>query len=95
MGQNILKEWCSQLDRQVDCQIFGRVLEICVVDRCISFIMDIMAAFLENLRCYQLSKRDPAVTVVVELDILSDYIPLAAYPIERKLLITRKTFMLH
>lgn len=71
---------------------FGRILEICVVDGRISFIMELFtAAFLEHLRCYQLPKRDPAVTAVVDPDNLNDYIPLAAYPVEGKLLITPRT----
>lgn len=52
---------------------FGRVLEICVVDGCILFIMELFAAtFLEHLRCYQLAKRDPATTVVVDPHDLND-----------------------
>jgi len=75
---------------------FGRVLEICVVAGCISFIMELFtASFLEHLRCYQLARRDPAATVVVDPDDLNDYTPLAAYPVEGKLLITPRTFMLH
>lgn len=75
---------------------FGRVLEICVVDGCISFIMELFTVtFLEHLRCYQLDRRDPAVTVVVDPDDLNDYIPLAAYPVEGKLLVTPRTFLLH
>lgn len=62
---------------------FGRVLEICVVDGCISFIMELFAViFLEHLRCYQLARRDAAATVVVDPDDLNDYIPLAAYPVK-------------
>ena len=74
---------------------FGRVLEICVVDGCISFIMELFAAsFLEHLRCYQLARRDPAATVVVDPDDLNDYTPLAAYPVEGKLLISPRTLIL-
>lgn len=77
-------------------QDFGRVLAICAVDGCESFIMELFtAAFLEHLRCYQLVKRDPAVTVVVNPDSLNDHIPFAAYAVEGKLLITPRTFMLH
>lgn len=75
---------------------FGTVLEICVVDGCISFIIELFtAAFLDHLRCFQLAKRDPAVTVVVDPDSLNDYTPLAAYLVEGKLLVTPRTFMLH
>lgn len=73
---------------------FGRVLEICVVDGCISFIMELFTAtFIEHFRCYQLTRRDPAATVVADPDDLNDYIPLATYPIEGKLLVTPRTFV--
>lgn len=75
---------------------FGRVLEICVVDSCISFIMELFTVtFLEHLRCYQLIRRDPAATVVVDPDDFNDYTPLAAYVVDGKLLVTTRTFMLH
>lgn len=75
---------------------FGRVLDICVVDCCISFIMELFtAAFVIHLGCFQLARRDPAVTVVVEPDNLNDYTPLAAYLVEGKLLVTPRTFMLN
>lgn len=75
---------------------FGRVLEICVVDGSMLFILELFAVgFVEHLRCYQLSRRDPAATVVVEPDDLNDYTPLAAYSVGGKLLVTPRTFMLH
>ena len=53
---------------------FGTVLEICVVDGWISFIMELFtSAFLEHVKCYQLAKRDPKVTVVVDPHSLNDY----------------------
>lgn len=75
---------------------FGEVLEICVVDSCIAIILKLFAVtFLEHLRCFQLDRRDPAATVVVAPDDLNDYTPLAAYPVDGKLLITPRTFMFH
>lgn len=75
---------------------FGRVLEICVVDGSMLFILELFAVgFVEHLRCYQLARRDRAATVVVEPDDLNDYTPLAAYSVGGKLLVTPRTFMLH
>lgn len=74
---------------------FGRVLQICLVDGRILFIIELFTAgFLGLLRCYQLTKRDPAVTVVVDPDQLNDYIPLATNLVDGKLLITPRTFMI-
>ncbi len=74
---------------------FGRVLKICLVDGHIFFIIELFTVgFLEHLKCYQLTKKDPAVTVVVDPDQLNDHIPLAAYRVDRKLLITPRTFMI-
>lgn len=74
---------------------FGKVLEICIVDGSILFIIELFTAgFLEHLRCYQLTKKDPAVTVVVQPEQLNDYIPLITYLVDGKLLITPRTFML-
>ena len=74
---------------------FGRLLEICLVAGRITFIMELFtAAFLEHLHCYQLTKRDPEVIAVVDRDDLNDYIALAGYTVEGKLLITPRTFML-
>lgn len=68
---------------------FGEILEICVVDRCISFILQLFTVtFVDHLWCYQLHRRDPAATVVVDPDELNDYIPIAAYLVEGKLLIS-------
>ncbi|KAI4899819.1 hypothetical protein NFI96_005030 [Prochilodus magdalenae] len=67
----------------------GRVLEICLVDGYMFFIVEMFTAgFLDHLRCYQPTKKDPAVTVVVDPDQLNDYIPLVAYPVDGKLLRT-------
>lgn len=74
---------------------FGRVLEICLVDGHVFFIIELFTAgFLEHLRCCQLTKKDSAVTVVVNPDQLNDYIPLAAYLVAGKLLITPRTFII-
>lgn len=74
---------------------FGKVLKICIVDGSILFIIELFTAgFLEHLRCYQLTKKDPAVTVVVQPEQLNDYIPLITYLVDGKLLITPRTFML-
>lgn len=73
---------------------FGRLLEICLVDSRIFFILEMFTSgFLDHLRCYQLIKNDPAVIVVVLPDQLNDYIPLAAYLVNGKLLVTPRTFM--
>lgn len=74
---------------------FVRVLEICVVDGCILFITELTVAILVHMRGYQLTRRDPAASVVVDPDDLNDYTPLGAYCVEGKLLITPRTFMLH
>lgn len=74
---------------------FGKVLKICIVDGSILFIIELFTAgFLEHLRCYQLTKKDPAVTVVVQPEQLNDYIPLVTYLVDGKLLITPRMFML-
>lgn len=74
---------------------FGKVLEICIVDGRILFIIELFTAgFLEHLRCYQLTEKDPAVTLAVQPEQLNDYIPLVAYLVDGKLLITPRTFML-
>lgn len=79
---------------------FERVLEVCLVDGRIFFIIELFTAgFLRHLRCYQLAKKDPAVTVVVDPDQLNDYIPLhdyipSTYLVDGKLLLTPRTFMI-
>lgn len=58
---------------------FERLLEICIVDGHIFFVIELFTAgFLEHLRCYHLTKKDAAVTVTVQPEELNDYIPLVA-----------------
>lgn len=71
-----------------------RILTKLSVDGRILFIIELLYGFLEHLRCYQLAKKDPAVTMAVQPEQLNDYIPLVAYLVDGKLLITPRTFML-
>lgn len=75
---------------------FCKIVHVLLVCNKPFFVLESFSAwYVEHLRCYELCKRNTAQLMVAEPEELNHYIPLSAYTVRGRLLVSPKAFLVH
>lgn len=79
---------------QVDCLIFGEILQICIVHEKLCFMLKRLSGwYREHFRAFELGACATRETVLIELGELADYYPLADYFVGHLRMVTLKRYI--